>query len=208
MSTAVLDNYQTHVAVKQLRAAAEAVEQIKNDAPQHFPEAASVGDAARQGDIYIQKIADVDAAPVLYTTVSQPSFPFQLAEGNTKGSRHCLAHGNGVTIYSPVPANSNEMFAQLAETRGISTAAPDWPAKLREVEWEEIRAVGVERRDTLLTSDVAANMLALAGPIFRLTETNTITHPEHGDWILPPGTYRVTYQRTVTRENVIARVWD
>ena len=48
----------------------------------------------------------------------------------------------------------------------------------------------------------------LAGPIFALTETNTVTHPEHGDWILSPGSYRVTYQRTVARDNTVTRVLD
>jgi hypothetical protein len=208
MSTATIDDYQTHIAVTQLRAAAEAVERIKNDAPQYFPEAASVGDAARQGDIYIQKIDDVDSAPVLYAAVPQPTFPFQLAEGNTKGSRHCLAHGDGVTIYNPVASNSRQMFEHLATARGISPSTPNWRRQLQEAEWAETRAVGLENRGAILTAAAAVAMLTCAGPILRLTETNTITHPEHGDWILPPGSYRITYQRTVTRDNVVARVWD
>lgn len=208
MSTAVIDAPVSHPTVARLRAAAAVVERIKNDAPQQFPEAASVGDAARQGDIYIQKIEDVDSAPLLYTRTLQPVFPLQLAEGNTKGSRHCLANASGATVYSPVAVNSREMFAQLAEMRGISTTTPDWRRKLQDAEWEEQRATSNNPESRRMTARDAAALLAFAGPIFRLTETNTVTHPEHGDWILPAGTYRITYQRTVARDNTVIRVWD
>jgi hypothetical protein len=188
MSTAVIDAPVSHATVARLRAAAAAVEQIKNDAPQQFPEAASVGDAVRQGDIYIQKIDDVSETPLLYTRTLQPVFPLQLAEGNTKGSRHCLAHGDGVTVYNPVESGSREMFAQLAEMRGISTQGGGTTNKV--------------------TAQDAIAMLSFAGPILRLTKANKIEHPEHGDWLLPPGTYRITYQRTVARDNTVIRVWD
>jgi hypothetical protein len=207
MSTAVIDAPVSHATVARLRAAAAAVEQIKNDAPQQFPEAASVGDAVRQGDIYIQKIDDVSETPLLYTRTLQPVFPLQLAEGNTKGSRHCLANGEGVTVYNPVEAGSREMFAQLAEMRGISTAEPNWRPRLQEAEWAERRANPAAPTNRLTAQD-ATTMLAFAGPILRLTKANTIAHPEHGDWLLPPGTYRITYQRTVARDNTVIRVWD
>ncbi|NBT75135.1 hypothetical protein EBZ80_18265 [bacterium] len=207
MSTAVIDAPASHATVARLRAAAQAIEQIKNDAPQQFPEAASVGDAVRQGDIYIQKIDDVSATPLLYTRVLQPVFPLQLAEGNTKGSRHCLSHGNGVTVYNPIEPNSREMFSQLAEMRGVSTAEPNWRQTLRDAEWEERRA-NPGSSTTLLTAQDATAMLAFAGPILRLAEPNVIAHPEHGDWLLPPGTYRITYQRTVAKDNTVIRVWD
>lgn len=207
MSTAVIDAPVSHATVARLRAAAAAVEKIKNDAPQQFPEAASIGDAVRQGDIYIQKIDDVLETPLLYTRTLQPVFPLQLAEGNTKGSRHCLAHGDGVAVYNPVESGSREMFAQLAEMRGISTAEPNWRALLQEAEWADRRAQGGGTTNKLTAQDATA-MLAFAGPILRLTKANTIAHPEHGDWLLPPGTYRITYQRTVARDNTVIRVWD
>lgn len=207
MSTAVIDAPVSHATVARLRAAAAAVEQIKNDAPQQFPEAASVGDAVRQGDIYIQKIDDVSETPLLYTRTLQPVFPLQLAEGNTKGSRHCLAHGDGVTVYNPVESGSREMFAQLAEIRGISTAEPNWRPRLQESEWADRRAQGGGTASKVTAQDAIA-MLSFAGPILRLTKANKIEHPEHGDWLLPPGTYRITYQRTVARDNTVIRVWD
>jgi hypothetical protein len=211
MSTATLDNSKVdHPAVRQLREAQAVVEKIKNDAPQHFPEAASVGDAVRQGDIYIQRIEDVTSAPMLYSRALQPVFPMQLADGNTKGSRHCLAHGNGVTVYSPVESDSMEMFSQLSAQYGIKTNDPNWRLNLRNAEWADrgnFAGEPAKESKCLHTSD-AMEMLQFAGPIFVLTETNTVTHPEHGDWIMPPGSYRVTYQRTVARDNVVSRVLD
>jgi hypothetical protein len=205
MSTAVLDDRTiNHPAVLALREAQATVESIKNDAPQYFPEAASIGDAVRQGDIYIQLIEPVTKTPFLYRNAS-PTFPMQLADGNTKGSRHCLAHGNGVTVYSAVGSNSTEMISDIAAQFGIKTSEPDWTNLLRDAEWEDRSASSPQK---YVHSFDAAQMLTFAGPIFNLTETNTVTHPEHGDWILPPGSYRVTYQRTVARDNTVTRVLD
>jgi hypothetical protein len=211
MSTAVLDAPATHPTVAALRRAQSVVEQIKNDQPQQFPEAASVGDAVRQGDIYIQLIPDVDKAPMLYE-LATPSFPMQLAEGNTKGSRHCLAHGDGVTVFQPVARDSDAMMQQLAKQHGLTAADADWRTKLNNAEWE-IRRRNNFNADTatgagiVFTQDARA-LLEFAGPIFRLEKPNTVTHPEHGDWLLPPGTYRITYQRTIARDNTVARVLD
>lgn len=213
MSTAVLDApaRPTHPTVAALRLAQHIVEQIKNDQPQQFPEAASVGDAVRQGDIYIQLIPDVDKAPMLYE-LARPSFPMQLAEGNTKGSRHCLAHGDGVTVYQPVSRDSDAMMQQLAKQHGLTPADADWRTKLNNAEWE-IRRRNNFNADTatgagIVFSQDARALLEFAGPIFRLDKPNTVTHPEHGDWLLPPGTYRITYQRTIARDNTVARVLD
>lgn len=40
----------------------------------------------------------------------------------------------------------------------------------------------------------------LDGPILRVAEPVTITHPEHGDWILGKGIYQITYQRAFAEE--------
>lgn len=212
MSTAVLDHHRaTHPTVAALKHAQAVVEQIKNDQPQQFPEAASIGDAVRQGDIYIQLIPDVDRAPMLYT-LAAPSFPMQLAEGNTKGSRHCLAHGDGVTVYQPVARDSDAMMQQLAKQHGLTPADADWRTKLNNTEWEIRRKYNFNPTANSTTGIVfsqdARALLEFAGPIFRLEKPNTVTHPEHGDWLLPPGTYRITYQRTVARDNSVARVLD
>lgn len=204
MTTATIEN---HVAVRQLREAQAQVEKIKNDAAQMFPEAASIGDAVRQGDIYIQLIEPLSGPPMFYTNAT-PSFPMQLADGNTKGSRHCLEHGRGVTVYTPVDSDSAELNAQIAAQYGISTKTPEWRVALSEAERLMRKNLMPGQSNPTLYAHEAEAMLEFAGPIFTLTETNTVTHPEHGDWILPPGTYRVTYQRTVTKENIVTRVLD
>jgi hypothetical protein len=204
MTTATLERAEQITRV--LRDANAAVERVKNDAPQQFPEAASAGDAVRQGDVYIQLIDDVTSAPMLYERVLQPVFPLQLAEGTSKGSRHCLAHGNGVTVYQPMVANSYGMIEQLArQYPGVDVKSPNLRSELREAEWAARRK---DQNADILTLAAAAEMVSFAGPILVLTEPNVVTHPEHGDWMLPAGTYRITYQRTVAKDNTIARVID
>lgn len=34
------------------------------------------------------------------------------------------------------------------------------------------------------------------GPVLVISQTRELTHPEHGNWILPPGIYGISYQRT------------
>lgn len=204
MTTATLDRSEQISRV--LRDANEAVERVKNDAPQQFPEAASAGDAVRQGDVYIQLIDDVTSTPMLYERVLQPVFPLQLAEGTSKGSRHCLAHGNGVTVYQPMTANSSGMIEQLArQYPEVDVKSPNLRTELREAEWAARRE---NQNADILTLSAAIEMVNFAGPILVLTEPNVVTHPEHGDWMLPAGTYRITYQRTVAKDNTIARVID
>ena len=116
-------------------------ETIISDSAQRFPEAASDMDFFRQGDIYIWKrektrgLVDCDKIDT----------NLQLAPGSTKGSRHILDSGDGVTMYR----------------------------------------VG---------GDV------LQGPLLVLTKERTITHPEHGNVILPPGCYEITYQLAYAEE--------
>lgn len=47
---------------------------------------------------------------------------------------------------------------------------------------------------------------ALDGPVLDITEERTVTHPEHGNVVLPPGVYGVTYQRAYADE--LRRVAD
>ncbi len=48
----------------------------------------------------------------------------------------------------------------------------------------------------------------LDGPVFTLECENTITHPEHGNVVLPPGIYCITYQRDLDAEERERRVID
>ena len=85
MSTQMLDDVQ---------AVQDTAERIKSDDLQYFPEAASVGDGIRQGDIYITLLKSVPHGSAI---VKEPSM--QLAPGTTQGSRHCLSSLDGVTVY-------------------------------------------------------------------------------------------------------------
>lgn len=92
MTTQVLNDVQS---------VSEIAERIKSDAKQKFPEAASVGDYVRQGDIYITLLAGVPAGAIRDKNPQK-----QLAPGNTQGSRHCLSRMTDVTVYrlkSPTP---------------------------------------------------------------------------------------------------------
>jgi hypothetical protein len=46
------------------------------------------------------------------------------------------------------------------------------------------------------------------GPVLKLAEERTVCHPEHGDWVLPPGVYAVGYQRTQDAMDRARRVAD
>lgn len=47
---------------------------------------------------------------------------------------------------------------------------------------------------------------ALQGPWLKLDCERTVTHPEHGDWMLPAGVYEISYQRAYADE--LRRVQD
>lgn len=128
-------------AEKSLGRVQSSAESIRNDEPQRFSEAASAGDVARQGDVYLEKLVGV---PSGCTVEEKPSA--QLAPGTTQGSRHIIDSLEGVTVYR------------------------------------------------------LANPTPLDGPILDLSTERTITHPEHGDVVLPPGVYGVTYQRAFADE--------
>jgi hypothetical protein len=169
-----------------------AVEAIKNDGLQHFPEAASIGDAVRQGDVYIQLIeeADVAAAGPLFKKLAEPVL--QLAPGNTKGSRHCLDSAEGVEMWEPTLTDESVLKYVFAKNN-----AP-LPKNYQQTYIGEHRD---ERQEV-------ASAINMAGPIFKLSKPNTLVHPEHGDWALPCGTYRVIFQRTVDEADRVRRVLD
>lgn len=48
----------------------------------------------------------------------------------------------------------------------------------------------------------------LDGPTLECHQERTITHPEHGDVVLPPGVYGVHYQRDLDSEDRERRVMD
>ncbi len=131
-------------AMKVFQQIKDRAEEIRTDKPQRFPDAASVGDFWRQGDVYVTKISKCHG--------KQCKGERQVAPGTTQGSRHVLDSLDGVQMY---------------------------------------RVDGAD---------------ALTGPQIRLTQERTLTHPEHGNLVLPPGCYSITYQRAYADE--LRRVAD
>lgn len=191
MSTATLSNKKTFIT-KTLSDIAEAAERVQNDGLQQFSAAASPGDAVRQGDVVIQYLGsdDVQIPAHIYARVDQPVL--QLAPGNTKGSRHCLASAEGVEMWLPV--QTDEAVARHVYAKH-NDKLPRGEVRTWQLEYRE------ERR-------ALEEAMMLAGPIFKLSQTNVVAHPEHGDWALPCGTYRVIFQRTLDEMARIQRVLD
>ena len=48
----------------------------------------------------------------------------------------------------------------------------------------------------------------LDGPVVKTTSTRTITHTEHGDVVIPPVIYGISYQRNLDSEMRERRVLD
>lgn len=133
-------------AVQALKQVKSRAEEICNSQQQRFPDAASVGDFWRQGDVYVTKLEKCSSSRKMDGVV------LQVAPGNTKGSRHVLDSAEGVEMFQPYDSS------------------------------------------------------VLTGPQIRLTEERILTHPEHGDLVLPPGCYQITYQRAFADE--LKRVRD
>jgi hypothetical protein len=192
MSTATIARSAVRQTLDDINAA---VEKIKNDQPQHFPLAASIGDAVRQGDLYIQLIDETDLADLsaLYARVpdDQLANNLQLAPGNTKGSRHVIASTEGLTMWQPIKTDEAVM-RHVYRHKGVKL-----PKNLK-----NFRAEYWSERDQIEAA------LALAGPIFKCATPNVVEHPEHGNWNLPAATYRVIFQRTVDEQERITRVLD
>lgn len=188
-----------------------AVEKVINDADQFFPEAAAIGDAVRQGDVYIQLIDPLEEPPVFYTKLKKPEFPLQLAPGNTKGSRHMLEHSDGIEVWICDLTKFNEIennlhFEDVREERiKFTTQLEKYSMACSGEKPEDARRWGSVSRNI---GDNISAALAMCGPIFALKNPTTVSHPEHGNWILPAGTYRVTFQRTLDRDMRIQRVFD
>lgn len=135
-----------HDVVKEVETLARKVAKRET---QRFPEAASVGDCVRQGDVYITLLGGLPAGCELQTKWSR-----QLAPGTSHGSRHVLDSRKGVECYHLPRASEFD------------------------------------------------------GPVLLLAEEREVTHPEHGHWILPPGCYGITYQRTQDALDEQRRVLD
>lgn len=72
----------------------EFAESVKSDEIRTFPEAASIGDTFRQGDMYITLIENLPKGVIASKNPSN-----QIAIGDTQGSRHCIDELNNVKVY-------------------------------------------------------------------------------------------------------------
>jgi len=189
----------------------EAVERIKNDADQHFPAAASIGDAVRQGDLYIQLIDDFEGVPVLYKKLDNVAYPVQLAPGTTKGSRHMLEESVGAEVFV-VDLDVDTANSTDDDVVFTPQSIADMQTEMRQLAFNCVNEPENERRQWRSKTNVAMNLIQNAiefsGPIFRLKCPATVSHPEHGNWVLPVGTYRIVFQRTVDSTAKIRRVLD
>jgi hypothetical protein len=206
MSTAVLSSVTEIVKLVD-----EQVERIKHDGDQTFPSAASIGDAVRQGDIYIQLIDDFEGVPALYKKLESVPYPLQLAPGNTKGSRHMLEESAGAEVFvvdlEVDQSNSTDddvLFTEESQRAFADKVDELAQAITKESAEERSRWQSRTRRAGALIADA----IDFSGPIMKLKNSATVSHPEHGNWVLPAGTYRITFQRTVDSTARIRRVLD
>jgi hypothetical protein len=73
---------------------------VKPGQPARFTTAATVGDGLAQGDLLLKIVGGVPTEG--YTKIENlQEKDKQLVPGNTIGSKHCLAHLDGVTMYRP-----------------------------------------------------------------------------------------------------------
>lgn len=206
MSTAVLSNVSEAVKLVE-----EAVERIKNDGDQTFPTAASIGDAVRQGDIYIQLIDDFEGVPALYKKLENVPYPLQLAPGNTKGSRHMLEESAGAEVFVvdlevDQATSTDEDVLFTIESQGAFADKVESVAQA--ITGENADEMSRWQSRTRRAGAIIADAIDFSGPIMKLKNSATVSHPEHGNWVLPAGTYRITFQRTVDSTARIRRVLD
>jgi hypothetical protein len=95
-------------AEKAFKEVRETVEKVKSQETRKFPEAASPGDAFRQGDIYVTLLDSVPKGVVLTKSPSS-----QLAIGDTQGSRHCIDNIGNCTVYTNNPGMLNGPIIQV-----------------------------------------------------------------------------------------------
>ena len=84
--------------------------------------------------------------------------------------------------------------------------AEKWNLQLAPGDTQGSRHV-LDSRDGV-TCYIHADASEFDGPVLVLEKQRELTHPEHGNWILPPGTYGVSYQRTQDALDQQRRVAD
>lgn len=186
----------------------KAVETVINDKPQDFPIAATVGDAVRQGDIYIQLIEPVSGVIPFYKKLDNPAFPIQLAPGSTKGSRHMLEHSEGIEVHECVIASLIEDAGEDFDFELSDQVNKELEIFARYVTSEDEATANNWSSQSRKVAQNVSEAMNFFGPIFTLKNPGCVSHPEHGDWNLPAGTYRIVFQRTLDANQRTRRVFD
>jgi hypothetical protein len=186
----------------------KAVETVINDKPQDFPIAANIGDAVRQGDIYIQLIEPVSGVIPFYKKLVNPDFPIQLAPGNTKGSRHMLENSEGIEVYECVIASLIEDAGEDFDFELSDQVNKELEIYARYVTSEDEKTANNWSSQSRKVAQNVSEAMNFFGPIFTLKNPGCVSHPEHGNWNLPAGTYRIVFQRTLDANQRARRVFD
>ena len=119
------------------------LENLRCDKTQQFPVAAAEGDYVRQGDVYITLRSQIPS------DCSESDHGLQLAPGTTKGSRHLLDSGEGVTFYvRQEPTVLQGPFLRLDCERVLKHPEHgDWklPPGLYEITYQRVHADELRR---------------------------------------------------------------
>lgn len=111
----------------------------------------------------------------------------------------------------PEAASNGDCFRQGDIYLEFRDSLPDDLSKSKHVELQLAPGTTKGSRHCLDSADgvtmyAVKNGDALQGPVIQTTKERTVTHPEHGNVILPPGIYNITYQRAYAEE--LRRVAD
>lgn len=105
---------------RQQKRIADGKSRIRPGQPVRFPDAASVNDAIRQGDLYL---IVADAVPSGYVRIEKRSdLDKQLVPGNTQGAKHCLDSLVGVELWRPKQWTEDSLegpFLRLSQERTV-----------------------------------------------------------------------------------------
>lgn len=98
-------------------AAVERIQQSARSMPEVRVVDLKVGEVARQGDIYIERVSDIEGRGKAVKSR-------QLAPGTTKGSRHIVAESEAVTLWESRPTLNGKAAFQVGaaiESKGDVT---------------------------------------------------------------------------------------
>lgn len=111
----------------------------------------------------------------------------------------------------PEAASNGDCFRQGDVYIEFCDSLPSGLKKMKQVQLQLAPGTTKGSRHCLDSADgvkmfTVNNGSELQGPVIKTKKERTVTHPEHGNVILPPGIYNITYQRAYAEE--LKRVAD